>query len=104
MRRRMQDKAKDGTLTSNGDAGAAPAVPSAPGGQRPTPRKRGRWDVQADDTPKPKKTAVEDASAVRRVEGPMETLPSPPGGGVDDAVGRASEIMACFQKRRVIIC
>ncbi|KAF0294033.1 Splicing factor 3B subunit 1 [Amphibalanus amphitrite] len=79
MRRRMQDKAKDGTLravASNGDTTAAAAGP------RPTPRKRGRWDVTSDDGPKVKKTATEDgAAAATPVIGQWAETPGRPSGG-----------------------
>lgn len=41
MRKRLAEKAKDGTLKANGEP-------------KPTPKKRGRWD-QTDDTPVQKK-------------------------------------------------
>ncbi|KAJ8679543.1 hypothetical protein QAD02_015330 [Eretmocerus hayati] len=44
LRKKIIEKAKDGTLKTNGDA-------------KPAPKKRGRWD-QTDETPTPKKPAI----------------------------------------------
>ncbi|XP_058806237.1 splicing factor 3B subunit 1 isoform X1 [Phymastichus coffea] len=49
IRKKLAEKAKDGTLKSNGEP-------------KPAPKKRGRWD-QTDDTPTPKKPIITGAAA-----------------------------------------
>ena len=44
MRKTIAEKAKDGTLKTNGEP-------------KPAPKKRGRWD-QTEDTPTPKKPTI----------------------------------------------